>query len=145
MLPHPATGLSQDPDEYILWCSNCGSFSHRERRWYDINTYGGRLFDRWSWLMVIAGALGFFVPAGFFLPISRSRSVFAYESSVFSRLDDPVGESKPINLHRRFPVHFARLEQPETLKRQKQTRLRFFRDLQRNIPKVHRSTNIACG
>jgi len=68
MLPHPGTGLSQDPDEYILRCLNCESFSHQERRWYDIDAYGGRLFDRWSWLMIVAGALGFFAPAGIFSP-----------------------------------------------------------------------------
>jgi SdpI/YfhL protein family len=37
-----------------------------ERRWYDINAYGGRLFAGWSWLTIIAGAFGFFVPAEIF-------------------------------------------------------------------------------
>jgi hypothetical protein len=37
-----------------------------ERRWYDINAYGGRQFAIWSWLLVAAGVTGFFVsPAHF--------------------------------------------------------------------------------
>jgi hypothetical protein len=34
-----------------------------EQRWYDINAYGGRQFARWSWLIMAAGAAGFFVSA----------------------------------------------------------------------------------
>ncbi|MEY2493212.1 MAG: hypothetical protein QOH24_2163 [Verrucomicrobiota bacterium] len=37
-----------------------------ERRWYDINAYGGRLLANWSWLMILAGALGFFILAEIF-------------------------------------------------------------------------------
>src|SRR3954447_21777811 len=32
-----------------------------EQRWYDINAYGGRQLAAWSWLIVAAGAVGFFV------------------------------------------------------------------------------------
>src|SRR3954452_8430049 len=33
-----------------------------EQRWYDINAYGGRLLARWSWVLVVTGVGGFFVP-----------------------------------------------------------------------------------
>ncbi|MDB6110898.1 MAG: hypothetical protein JWR69_2648 [Pedosphaera sp.] len=32
-----------------------------EQRWYDINAYGGRRLAAWSWLIMTAGAVGFFV------------------------------------------------------------------------------------
>ena len=32
-----------------------------EQRWYDINAYGGRRFAAWSWVIVAAGIVGFFV------------------------------------------------------------------------------------
>ena len=34
-----------------------------EQRWYDINAYGGRQLARWSWLITVVGAAGFFVAA----------------------------------------------------------------------------------
>jgi hypothetical protein len=37
-----------------------------DQRWYDINAYGGRQFAIWSWLLIAAGVIGFFVsPAHF--------------------------------------------------------------------------------
>jgi hypothetical protein len=30
--------------------------------WYDINAYGGRQFARWSFLIILSGLAGFFVP-----------------------------------------------------------------------------------
>jgi len=35
-----------------------------EQRWYDINAYGGRQFAAWSWLLIGAGVIGFFIPPG---------------------------------------------------------------------------------
>ena len=35
-----------------------------EQRWYDINAYGGRQFAGWSWLPIVSGGLGFFIPLG---------------------------------------------------------------------------------
>jgi hypothetical protein len=32
-----------------------------EQRWYDINAYGGRQLAAWSWLITVAGTVGFFV------------------------------------------------------------------------------------
>lgn len=32
-----------------------------EQRWYDINAYGGRQMAIWSWLLILAGVIGFFV------------------------------------------------------------------------------------
>src|SRR5215471_8716097 len=32
-----------------------------EQRWYDINAYGGRQLAAWSWLIVAAGVVGFFI------------------------------------------------------------------------------------
>jgi hypothetical protein len=37
-----------------------------DQRWYDINAYGGRQFAIWSWLLIAAGVMGFFVPAAYF-------------------------------------------------------------------------------
>jgi hypothetical protein len=37
-----------------------------EKRWYDINAYGGRLLARWSSLIVVTGLAGFFVPLSLF-------------------------------------------------------------------------------
>lgn len=33
-----------------------------EQRWYDINAYGGQQLAAWAWLIVAAGAIGFFLP-----------------------------------------------------------------------------------
>jgi len=38
-----------------------------EQRWYDINAYGGRQMAAWSWLIIVTGILGFFVPSDSFL------------------------------------------------------------------------------
>jgi hypothetical protein len=38
-----------------------------EQRSYDINAQGGRLFARWSVLIILAGLVGFLVPADIFL------------------------------------------------------------------------------
>ena len=38
-----------------------------EQRWYEINAYGGRQMAAWSWLIILTGALGFFVPKDCFL------------------------------------------------------------------------------
>jgi hypothetical protein len=37
-----------------------------KQRWYDINAYAGRQTVIWSWLIIAAGAVGFFVPRAFF-------------------------------------------------------------------------------
>ena len=42
------------------------SFQSRQR-WYDINAQGGRLFAKWSALIIVAGLVGFFVPIDIFL------------------------------------------------------------------------------
>jgi hypothetical protein len=36
-----------------------------ERRWYDINAYGGRAAARWSWPIVITGLIGLLLPSQF--------------------------------------------------------------------------------
>lgn len=33
-----------------------------ERRWYEINAFGGRLLAKWSVLIIISGLTGFFLP-----------------------------------------------------------------------------------
>lgn len=33
-----------------------------EQRWYDINAYGGSCMAAWSWPIIIAGVVGFFIP-----------------------------------------------------------------------------------
>ena len=38
-----------------------------EQRWYDINAQGGKLFAKWSALIIVAGLIGFIVPTGLFL------------------------------------------------------------------------------
>ena len=38
-----------------------------EQRWYDINAQGGKLFAKWSTLIIAIGLIGFFVPAEIFL------------------------------------------------------------------------------
>jgi hypothetical protein len=38
-----------------------------EQRWYDINAQGGKLFAKWSALIIVAGLIGFFVPIDIFL------------------------------------------------------------------------------
>ena len=38
-----------------------------EQRWYDINAQGGKLFAKWSMLIIVAGVIGFFVPIDIFL------------------------------------------------------------------------------
>jgi uncharacterized membrane protein len=38
-----------------------------EQRWYDINAQGGKLFAKWSMLIIVAGLIGFFVPIDIFL------------------------------------------------------------------------------
>jgi uncharacterized membrane protein len=35
-------------------------------RWYAVNAHGGRLFARWSCLMIVAGLVGFLLPLRFF-------------------------------------------------------------------------------
>jgi hypothetical protein len=42
-----------------------------EKRWYDINAYGGRLLARWSLLIVVTGLAGFFVPLSLFTVYCR--------------------------------------------------------------------------
>ena len=32
-----------------------------EQRWYDIDAYGGRCLAAWSWFIIAAGVVGFFV------------------------------------------------------------------------------------
>src|ERR1700678_2947320 len=43
-----------------------------EQKWYEINEYGGLRLAAWSWLIVAAGAAGFFVP-----PQQRDNYVLA--------------------------------------------------------------------
>lgn len=37
-----------------------------DARWYEINEYGARLQARWSWLITVAGFIGFVVPPDLF-------------------------------------------------------------------------------
>jgi SdpI/YfhL protein family len=38
-----------------------------KQRWYDINAQGGKLFAKWSALIIVAGLIGFIVPTDLFL------------------------------------------------------------------------------
>ena len=46
-----------------------------EQRWYDINARGGRLFARWSVLIILAGLIGFIVPTDLFLFYAPAAAV----------------------------------------------------------------------
>ncbi len=38
-----------------------------EQKWYDINAYGGRMFIRWGFAMIITGLIGISMPHKFWL------------------------------------------------------------------------------
>ena len=46
-----------------------------DRRWYDINAYGGRLMAIGSLPIVGAGVAGLFLPADWFLPYATAATV----------------------------------------------------------------------
>jgi uncharacterized membrane protein len=46
-----------------------------DERWYEINAYGGRQMAAWSWLIVAAGVVGFFMPRDT-IPIYTPASTF---------------------------------------------------------------------
>jgi hypothetical protein len=46
-----------------------------EQRWYDINAHGGKLFAKWSVLIIVAGLIGFIVPTDLFLFYAPAAAV----------------------------------------------------------------------
>ncbi len=51
-----------------------------DRRWYDINAYGGRLMAIGSLPIVAAGAVGLFVPAAWFVPYALAAAAVSLVS-----------------------------------------------------------------
>lgn len=46
-----------------------------EKKWYDINAYGGSLSLRWGFLFVIAGLIGIALPAGYWFVYACSSLI----------------------------------------------------------------------
>ena len=46
-----------------------------EQRWYDINAQGGKLFAKWSALIIVAWLIGFIVPTDLFLFYAPAAAV----------------------------------------------------------------------